>query len=185
MNIAVSGAKLICRSFERGNQVKILSELVTVSRERTPIPIASPKSARRRRKRWSASQETCLVHEMCSRYSINIQKTMRRDVVSLIVFSLCLHWVAGAFLFDEICSFKNKLLDGSLRKKNTQPASLIIPRSKIILDSSEIIERKCSWAPRSGWVLMLSGGKKFFCAESQKFQFHTLHRDSTYCFADV
>ena len=75
---------------------------------------------------------------------------MRRDVVSLIVFSLCLHWVAGAFLFDEICSFKNKLLDGSLRKKNTQPASLIISRSKIILDSSEIIERKCSWAPRSG-----------------------------------
>ena len=37
--------------WERGNQVRILSELVTVFREWTPIAIALPKSARRESER--------------------------------------------------------------------------------------------------------------------------------------
>ena len=55
----------------KGNQVRCLSDPVTVYREWASKSIAYPMSARRRSRRWSVSQETCLIWEKCFRVKQN------------------------------------------------------------------------------------------------------------------
>ena len=45
---------------ERGNQVRVLSDPVTVIREESPVGSIVPQGMRRRVDCWSVSQETCL-----------------------------------------------------------------------------------------------------------------------------
>ena len=74
---AVSSAYLLYKRYEKGNQVRVLSDPVTVFGESVfKIPLHNPIIHVRRGRQTlaSVSQETCLVYEMSFRARLNIQQ---------------------------------------------------------------------------------------------------------------
>lgn len=74
---AVSSAHAAVTACEKGNQVRILNDPVTVFGEPAfVIPLQNPGRVRRGGQTFvSVSQETCLTYEMSLRARLNIQQT--------------------------------------------------------------------------------------------------------------